>query len=76
MNNSHIHSGHMWLIAGAAVAVALLGYGIGWAIAISIIGCAAMIVALLWLVKTDRGHPSRAGVDDVAHDESRHSGGA
>lgn len=76
MNHSRMHSGHMWLIAGAAVAAALLGYGIGWAISIAILGCGAMFVALLWLINSDRDRPNPTGIDDSARDEVRHSGEA
>lgn len=76
MNHSRMHSGHIWLIAGAAVAAALLGYGIGWAIAIAVFGCGAMFVAILWLINSDRDRPSRTGIDDDTHDAVHHSGGA
>lgn len=76
MNHSRLHTGHMWLIAGAAAAAILLGYGIGWAIAIALIGCGAMLVALVWLINSDRDRRDRTGVTDDPNDEVRRSGGA
>lgn len=76
MNHSRNHSIHMLLVAGAAVAAALLGYGLGWAFAIAIIGCGAMLVALLWLINVERHRSDHTGIEDETHEDARHSAGS
>ncbi len=46
------HIGHMWQIGGIAVVAVLLSLGIGWALAFAMLGCGAMFVALLWLMRS------------------------
>ncbi len=76
MNHSRMHTGHMWLIAGVAVAAVLLGYSIGWAIAIALIGCGAMFVAVVWLLYSDRDRQDRPGERHDTRDDAHRSGGA
>ena len=64
------------LLASAAVAAALLGYGLGWAFAIAIIGCGAMLVALLWLINVERHRSDHTGIEDETHEDARHSAGS
>lgn len=40
---------HMWLVGAGIVAALLLGWGVGWALAVAAIGCGAMLAAVFWI---------------------------
>ena len=43
------HRQHIILMALAVVAAAVLGWGAGVAVALAVLGCTAMFVAMIWL---------------------------
>lgn len=42
-------SAHMGLLATGALAALLLGWGLGWAVALAVLGCGAMLAAVFWI---------------------------
>lgn len=56
-------SWHMWVLAGGAVAALLLGWGLGWALALAVVGCGAMLAAVFWI-----GRSSAQQISIDSHD--------
>ena len=50
------HGWHMGLLAAGVVAALLLGIGVGWALAIAVLGCAAMIAGVFWIGRSSVPH--------------------
>jgi len=57
MDHTKDHQGHMWLIGGAAVVALLLGFGIGWAITVALLVCAATLAVVFWVGRTSGRSP-------------------
>lgn len=53
MKHTRMHSTHMLVIAVVAVGAISLGYGAGWALAVALLGCGAMLLALFLLLRSD-----------------------
>ncbi len=51
MNHRGTQHGHMWLIGALAIVALLLGYGIGFALALAMIACAVMLGAIVWYLQ-------------------------
>lgn len=49
---------HMWLLIAAVALALLFGWGLGWALALAVIGCGAMLAAVFWI--------GRSSVRDVS----------
>lgn len=56
-------SWHMWLLVAAVVLALLFGWGLGWALALGVIGCGAMLAAVFWIGRSSIQHVSDRAVD-------------
>ena len=54
---------HMWLLVAAATAALILGWGLGWALALALIGCGAMVAAVFWLGRSSAEQVTDRPVD-------------
>jgi len=63
MKHTEGDQSHMWLIGGAVVAALLLGWGVGWALAIALVACGAMFAAVFWIGRSTARQVSTAPAD-------------
>ncbi len=54
---------HMWLIGAGVLLALVLGWGIGWALALAAIGCGAMLAAVFWIGRSTARQVSAASTD-------------
>ncbi len=67
MKNTGNHLGHMWLVGGGVAAVLLFGLGAGWALALALLACSAMLGTVFWIGRSSARQvspgPSRERID-------------
>lgn len=54
MNHTKRHSNHMFVIVAVGAGAMLMGFGTGWAFAIALLGCGAMLLGIVLLLRSDR----------------------
>lgn len=47
---------HMLLLVAATAVALLLGWGLGWVLALAVIGCGAMVAVVFWLGRSSAEH--------------------